>query len=236
MKAVSMRTPDVLTSLCHSLDLMARWGCRGFACSDHSLAKLASWTSAAIREPEKDTLDRIQADLGDCTRCRLCNHRRYIMFGEGSSDAELVFVGRTPTFEEDRSGKYYAGPAGQLLQKMIAAMKLSPQQVFICHLIKCRPPDNHQVSPDEYETCRPFLQRQLAVIKPKVICTLGEPAAHALLDETESIQHLRGRFYNYSESKVMPTLDPAHLISQPETKRMVWDDLKKIMAYLGIPL
>ena len=158
------------------------------------------------------------------------------MFGEGNGAARLVFVGEGPGLEEDRSGRPFVGAAGQLLSKIIAAMSLHRDQVYICNVIKCRPPDNRNPQPDEIKACRPFLERQLASISPEVVCTLGTFATQCLLDSTAPISRLRGRFHDCNGIRLMPTFHPAYLLRNPERKREVWDDMKKIMALLGISL
>ena len=145
-------------------------------------------------------------------------------------------MGEGPGFEEDRSGRPFVGPAGQLLTKIIQGMKLTREQVYICNVIKCRPPQNRDPLPEEIASCRPFLERQLAAINPEVICTLGTHAAQTLLNNTTPVSRLRGRFQVFNGIRVMPTYHPAYLLRNPERKRDVWEDMKKIMALLRIPL
>jgi DNA polymerase len=145
-------------------------------------------------------------------------------------------VGEGPGSDEDRSGRPFVGAAGQLLTKIIQAMSLDRRQVYICNVIKCRPPGNRDPKPEEIKICRPFLERQLAAIKPDVICALGAHAARTLLNTNESIFTLRGRFHKLGDIKVMPTFHPAFLLRNPNQKRAVWDDVRKIMVALGIPL
>jgi uracil-DNA glycosylase family 4 len=220
-----------------TLEQMARWGVTGFDCSQQSLDTLQRWSSGgASPAPHGDDLKLIRADLGDCRRCGLATGRTHIVFGEGDPSARLVFVGEGPGFEEDRSGRPFVGPAGQLLAKIIGAMKLRRDQVYICNVIKCRPPGNRNPLPEEIKACKPFLERQLAALSPEVICTLGTFATQTLLDTTTPISRLRGRFHDRSGLNLMPTFHPAYLLRNPERKRDVWDDMKKIMAVLGIPL
>lgn len=235
-----MKQPDTinetLLALSESLRQMSRYGCRGFDCSDQVLAKLKGL--GAAQPPvsvERETLDEIRKDLGACRRCGLSKTRHHIVFGEGDPEARLVFVGEGPGAEEDRSGHPFVGPAGELLTRIIEAMKLSRDQVYICNVIKCRPPGNRNPTPEEIVTCGPFLERQLDVIAPTVICTLGSFAAHKLLKTQAPISKLRGRFHTYNNSKVMPTFHPAYLLRNPDQKRAVWQDMKKIMALLRIP-
>jgi len=222
----------LLNAVGNTLGILSRWGCRGFSCSDQTLVKLKAWTACPSVDPQHETLNDICAELEDCQRCALSVQRRHILFGQGSSSADLVFVRQMPSAEEDQSGHYYQGPAGQLLLKMIGAMKMTHDQVYICNLVKCR----GSAEPADVQTCLPFLKRQLRAINPKVICTLGEGPSQILLDQSDAIAALRGQFFNYVQSRIMPTLDPAFLLDHPEEKKNVWQDLKKIMAYLGIAL
>jgi uracil-DNA glycosylase len=240
-----------------TLEQMARWGCEGFECPAETVAVVRKWTDpgkielpagvisapAAVdprpittRAADKETLEQIQTDLGDCCRCGLAAGRTHIVFGEGSPSARLVFVGEGPGAEEDRSGRPFVGPAGQLLSRIIQAMKLSREQVYICNVIKCRPPGNRDPEPQEIASCRPFLLRQLTAIDPEVVCTLGSHATQTLLNRTEPVSRLRGRFHNLKDLTIMPTFHPAYLLRHPERKREVWEDMKKIMALLRIPL
>ena len=159
-----------------------------------------------------------------------------MVFGEGNPKADLMFVGEGPGYEEDHSARPFVGPAGQLLTRIIEAMHLTRDQVYICNVVKCRPPDNRNPEPAEIQMCRPFLERQIKTVGPKVICTLGTVATQALLDTDQSVSKLRGRFHDYAGIKVMPTYHPAYLLRQPDQKKLVWEDVKKIMALLRIPL
>ncbi|WP_419655580.1 phage SPO1 DNA polymerase-related protein [Desulfosarcina variabilis str. Montpellier] len=180
-----------------------------------------------------ETLDDIRAELGDCTRCPLCKTRTHIVFGEGAADARLVFVGEGPGFEEDQCGRPFVGAAGQLLTKIIAAMKLSRETVYIANIVKCRPPDNRNPEPGEIHQCLPFLKRQLAAINPTVICALGSVPARTLLDTQTSISRLRGRFHAFMDIPLMPTFHPAYLLRNPQRKRDVWNDVQQIMRRLA---
>ena len=235
------RPPDpideTLLRLRHSLTQMARWGCPGFECSQETLTTLEQWgRPLAAANPRAETLEQIREDLGDCRRCSLSRGRTCLVFGEGDPRASLVFVGEGPGEDEDRSGRPFVGEAGQLLTRIIEAMKLSRDQVYICNVIKCRPPGNRNPEPAEVRTCRPFLERQIASIQPKVICALGKFAAQTLLSTDVPISRLRGRFHPLGEIQVMPTYHPAYLLRHPEDKRLVWEDVKKIMAFLGMAL
>jgi DNA polymerase len=171
----------------------------------------------------------IRSDLGDCQRCKLASGRTHIVFGDGHPSARLVFVGEGPGYEEDRKGDPFVGAAGQLLTRIIAAIKLSREQVYICNIIKCRPPGNRNPEPDEIESCLPFLERQIAAIQPDFICALGKVAAQTLLNSSVPISKLRGRFYDYHGIKILPTYHPAYLLRNPDKKREVWEDMKMLM-------
>jgi uracil-DNA glycosylase len=183
---------------------------------------------------EGDTLARIREDIGDCKRCRLCEARNKIVFGDGNGQAELVFVGEGPGHDEDIQGLPFVGRAGKLLTQMIEAMGLRRADVYICNIVKCRPPQNRQPERDEVATCSPFLDRQLAVIQPKVIVCLGSVAAQTLLGTNKSISQFRGKWFDFRGSKLMATYHPAFLLRTPSAKSDVWTDLKKVMAELGM--
>jgi uracil-DNA glycosylase family 4 len=223
----------------NTLSLLAQWGCPGFTCSEESLATLSGLSKPPAYQDTGtagvETLDRIQAHLGDCHRCPLSEKRTHLVFGEGDPAARLVFVGEGPGFEEDQQGRPFVGAAGQLLDKIIGAMHLRRDQVYICNVVKCRPPGNRNPEPDEVAACKPFLKRQLAAIQPEAICTLGAVAAHVLLESGAPVSALRGRFHTYKNIPLMPTFHPAYLLRNPEQKRAVWEDMKKIMALLRIP-
>jgi DNA polymerase len=178
------------------------------------------------------TLAQVRDDLGDCQRCKLSGSRNHIVFGVGAADAALMFVGEAPGAEEDRRGEPFVGPAGQLLDKMVTAMGWSRETIYIANVLKCRPPRNRDPEPDEVDACEPFLDRQIEAIGPRIIVTLGKPAAHLLLRTRAPISALRGRFQEYRGIKVMPTFHPAFLLRQPERKRDTWDDLKKVISEL----
>ncbi|MDQ5985272.1 MAG: hypothetical protein CSYNP_00980 [Syntrophus sp. SKADARSKE-3] len=178
------------------------------------------------------TLDIVRRELGDCRRCGLHGQRNNIVFGEGNPSASLVFVGEAPGADEDAQGRPFVGRAGQLLTKIIEAMKLNRQDVYICNILKCRPPGNRNPKPDEIEVCEPFLIRQLNAIRPKVICALGTFAAHTLLKSETPITILRGRFHRYQGIDLMPTYHPAYLLRNPSAKKLVWEDVQMIMKRL----
>ena len=180
-----------------------------------------------------------------CRKCSLCETRTQTVFGQGNPDARLVFVGEAPGFEEDRQGLAFVGKAGQLLTRMIAAMGLTREDVYICNVLKCRPPNNRDPSADEILACSPYLREQLATIRPQVLVALGSPAAKTLLNTAESIGRLRGRFHDYYASgatgvgnaiPLMPTYHPAYLLRNPADKGKTWDDLQQVMRFLELPI
>jgi uracil-DNA glycosylase len=181
-----------------------------------------------------DTLLRIREDLGECTRCKLHKHRHSIVFGDGNPKAQLVFVGEGPGADEDAQGLPFVGRAGKLLTQMIEAMGLQRKDVYICNVVKCRPPENRTPEEDEISTCSPFLLRQLEVISPKVIVCLGAVAAKTLLKTNRGISHFRGQWLDFRSSKLMATYHPAYLLRNPNAKPEVWKDLQKVMAVLGL--
>ncbi len=186
--------------------------------------------------PPPFTLQGIRADLGDCQRCRLGATRKHLVFGVGDPQAELMFVGEGPGADEDAKGEPFVGKAGQLLTKMIEAMGLSRERVYIANIIKCRPPQNRNPQADEIASCSPFLDQQIAAIRPKIICALGTFAAQTLLKTQTRISDLRGHFHERNGVKVLPTFHPAYLLRNSGEKKRVWSDLQRIMADLGLPL
>ncbi len=220
----------VLEELCETFRFLSETGCRGFNCSKEGLKTMESWGHNQVLLPE--TLEAIRIDLGECRRCRLSESRKNIVFGAGDPHARLVFVGEGPGYDEDQKGEPFIGAAGRLLTKIIEAIKYTREQVYICNIIKCRPPGNRNPLPDEIEVCLPFLKRQLATIKPDVICALGAFAAQALLETTMPISKLKGRFHDYNGIRVLPTYHPAYLLRNPGKKRDVWEDMKKLMKAL----
>ncbi|MCS6953764.1 MAG: uracil-DNA glycosylase [Bryobacterales bacterium] len=194
----------------------------------------------AEEAPADDSLARIREDIGECTRCRLHKGRTNIVFGDGNEQAKLVFVGEGPGAEEDAQGLPFVGRAGQLLTQMIEGtarkegLHLRRSDVYICNVVKCRPPENRTPLPDEIDTCSPFLFRQLAVIRPKAICCLGATAARALLGRKEGVTRLRGQWYRWQDIPVMVTYHPSYLLRpyNQSAKREAWEDLKKVLHYV----
>ncbi len=185
-----------------------------------------------ILPPQKSTLNEVRADLGECKRCKLHRTRRTIVFGEGNEKAALMLVGEGPGYEEDIQGKPFVGKAGQLLTKILQSIHLEREQVYIANIVKCRPPQNRNPEPDEISSCRPFLLRQIQVIQPKIICALGTVAAQSLLQTREKITVLRGKCFDLTGIRVIPTYHPAFLLRNPERKKDVWEDMKRIAAWL----
>jgi DNA polymerase len=181
-----------------------------------------------------EALEAVRADVGpDCSRCKLHRlGRKQIVFGVGNPSADLMFVGEAPGGDEDQQGIPFVGRAGQLLTKIIEAIELKREDVYIANVIKCRPPQNRNPEQDEVETCEPFLFQQIDIIKPKVIVALGTFAARALLRTLDPISRLRGRVYDYRGAKLIPTFHPAYLLRNPSSKREVWEDMKRVRALL----
>ena len=183
---------------------------------------------------EGDTLPLIREFIGECTRCKLSKGRTKIVFGTGSPKARLMFVGEGPGRDEDLSGEPFVGRAGKLLTDMIKAMGLQREDVYIANIVKCRPPENRQPEHDEVEACSPFLMRQIDVIRPQVICTLGNTPTQTLLQTTQGISKFRGQWFDFRDTKLLPTYHPAYLLRNPAAKADVWKDLQKVMAVLGL--
>jgi len=195
-------------------------------------ATLARPRGEAARRPA-ERLAELRADIGDCTRCKLhALGRRQIVFGTGNPEAELMFVGEAPGQEEDLQGEPFVGRAGQLLTRMIEAIGLRREEVYIANVIKCRPPENRNPEPDEIATCRPFLLRQTEAVRPKVIVALGSVAARALLETDDPISRLRGRVYRFRGASLVATYHPAFLLRSPDRKREAWEDLQRAQAVL----
>jgi DNA polymerase len=183
-----------------------------------------------------DALAAIREDIGDCTRCKLHTlGRKQVVFGVGNPNADLMFVGEAPGADEDIQGEPFVGRAGQLLTKIIEAIGMKREDVYIANVIKCRPPGNRNPEPDEVDQCQPFLFRQIDEIKPKVIVALGKFAAQCLLKSTDPITRLRGREFKYRDAILMPTYHPAYLLRTPSAKREVWEDMKRVKDILSGP-
>src|SRR3954469_8013991 len=221
----------------------SRWSKRPDASSDaHRPSAIDDRPSDAAQvrvfASSTEALAAIKADIGaECTRCKLHTlGRRQVVFGVGNADADLMFVGEAPGADEDAQGIPFVGRAGQLLTKMIQAINLERDQVYIANVIKCRPPQNRNPEPDEIATWEPFLFQQIAAIKPRVIVALGSFAAKTLLRSDEAISRLRGRVYDFRGAKLIPTFHPSFLLRSPDRKRDAWEDLKRARALLTSPV
>ncbi len=214
----------------NTLRFMAQSGCRGFDCSPETLRILENFGK---KPAPPESLQTIRSDLGECRRCKLSRARTHIVFGAGNPKASLVFVGDGPGYDEDRQGQPFVGSAGQLLDRIIAAIKMTREEVYLCNVVKCRPPRNRTPETEEIAACLPFLERQIAVIQPRFICALGGTAAQSLLRSPLHISKLRGSFHNYKGIRLMPTFHPDYLNHHPEKKRETWEDLKMIMREMG---
>ncbi|HKD79002.1 MAG TPA: uracil-DNA glycosylase [Candidatus Angelobacter sp.] len=191
-------------------------------------------SSVPVIQDKPAALKLIREDIGDCTRCRLHKGRTNLVFGVGNVNADLMFVGEGPGADEDAQGEPFVGRAGQLLNNMISAMGLKREDVYIANVVKCRPPGNRTPEKDECDTCSPFLMRQIDVIQPKVIVALGAVAAKNLLAVNDSMANLRGRWYDFRNSKLLVTYHPAYLLRDPRQKKEAWKDLQMVMKYLGL--
>ncbi len=182
-------------------------------------------------------LDAIREEIGDCTRCKLHKGRKTVVFGEGSPTAVLVFVGEGPGYEEDQQGRPFVGAAGQLLTDIIVkGMRLQRGDVYICNIVKCRPPNNRNPEPDEVDACIGFVKKQIAAIGPAVIVTLGNVPTQSLLGTKQGITKLRGTWQEYNGIPVMPTFHPSYLLRSPGEKGKAWEDIKLVMKKLGMPV
>jgi len=217
------------------LELESETGIREFRVSERHPAWAGEKTKA-VPGPEQgpSSLEELRALIGDCKRCRLHRGRRHIVFGEGDPHARLVFIGEGPGRQEDRTGKPFVGHAGELLTRIIAAMGLRRDQVYICNVVKCRPPGNRDPEPDEAAACLPFLEAQVRLIRPEVICVLGSVAGRNLLSKDFRIRRDRGKWQTYCGIPVMPTYHPAYLQRNPAAKRETWQDVQAVMGRLGL--
>jgi len=198
---------------------------------EKSLGKESLSGSSRKKETGPDLVE-LSRMVASCTKCRLHTGRTQTVFGEGSPRAKLMFVGEAPGREEDRQGRPFVGQAGQLLTKIIEAMGLKREDVYIGNVLKCRPPENRPPEPDEINCCQPYLLQQIELIRPKVLCALGKYAAMVLVRKEGSITTLRGQFFDFQGTPVIATFHPAYLLRNPSAKRLVWEDMKKVKAYL----
>ena len=187
--------------------------------------------SVAVSQ-SSETLESIREDLGDCTRCKLHKGRQTLVFGVGNPKADLMFIGEGPGYEEDRQGLPFVGPSGQLLTKIIEAIQLTREEVYIANIVKCRPPSNRDPEPEEIAACRPFLERQVSSIRPRVICTLGRVATQAMLSTEKALGRVRGQVFSFGDAALVPTYHPAYLLRDPSKKKDCWEDMKLIRALL----
>jgi len=181
-----------------------------------------------------DLLSELEQIVTACVKCRLAKSRTQVVYGVGSPNADLMFIGEAPGRDEDIQGKPFVGRAGQLLTDIIKAMKLTRDDVYIANVIKCRPPENRNPEQDELDACRPHIRRQIEIIRPKVIVTLGRFALQSLMEKGYAVSSVRGQWLDYNGIRVMPTYHPAYLLRTPAAKKDVWADMKKVMAALGI--
>jgi len=182
------------------------------------------------------SLGELREAIGDCQRCKLCSGRTHLVFGVGNPGAEIMFVGEGPGRDEDLKGEPFVGRAGQLLTDIITkGMEMKREDVYIANVIKCRPPENRNPEPDEIQSCEPFLVRQIELIKPRVLIGLGKFAVQTLLKTKVPIMRLRGTWHDYHGIRFMPTLHPAYLLRNPGDKKLVWQDIKKVLQELGSP-
>ena len=202
------------------------------------LSRERLWTSRlgdATVDESYGSLSDVRDDIGDCTRCKLHAERTNVVFGVGDDNADLMFVGEAPGRDEDLKGEPFVGRAGKLLTKIIEAIDLRREDVYIANVVKCRPPKNRNPAPEEIATCRPFLQAQIGLVKPKVIVALGAFAAATLLgDKDTPISALRGKVFDYCDAKLVPTFHPAYLLRSPDRKRDVWEDMRKVRELLRV--
>ena len=206
---------------------------RSFGISEISPASFEKKSQGLALMDKRQALEKLQKEFDDCQMCGLCSARTHVVFGSGNPQAQLMFVGEAPGFDEDKQGLPFVGAAGQLLTKIIEAMKFKREEVYIANCLKCRPPQNRNPLPSEIVTCKPILMRQIEIIRPRVICALGKFAAQTLLESQDPITRLRGKFYDWNGAKLMPTFHPAYLLRNPADKKLVWADAQKIMAELG---
>ncbi|NVM20495.1 MAG: uracil-DNA glycosylase [Desulfobacterales bacterium] len=228
VQAFNNRFSQLLSEITDDLGGYLRYikglGYKGVAMSDESVRILERWGKGFLAED----LEMIRNDLGECRRCKLYKGRRHVVFGEGNPRAKLVLVGEGPGYEEDIQGSPFVGQAGQLLTRILKSINLTRQEVYICNIIKCRPPGNRDPEPDEIAACTPFLRRQIRAIRPKFICALGTFAAQTLLETNTPISNLRGRFHTYEDILLLPTYHPAFLLRNPGKKRDVWMDVQML--------
>ncbi|MCD6273319.1 MAG: uracil-DNA glycosylase [Deltaproteobacteria bacterium] len=224
----SLYIAQVAEYLKNHLQYLHEIGFKGFDCSEKSLNIITTW-GQPVKKQAPD-LKKIQTDMENCSLCRLSASRKNIVFGTGNPDADLMFVGGRPSgMEVESTSEPFAGEVGELLEKIINAIKMSKDEAYFCNVIKCRTPGDRDPMPDEISACARFVEQQIDAVKPVFICTLGEIAARAFLKTDKSVSALRGRFYNYKGIKLLPTYHPAYLLRYDSRKRDVWEDMKMLM-------
>ncbi len=228
-KDISIDKRQVLDAVCEWLKLMKWSGVKTVYVSDSLLSRTAAGSMG-------NPLDDLRSVVLSCKRCSLHTRRKNVVFGEGNPRSRLMFIGEAPGEEEDKQGRPFVGRAGMLLTRIIGAMGLKREDVYITNVVKCRPPGNRNPAIDEIAECLPYLEKQVEVIKPEVICTLGLFATHAITGIRQPISQMRGRKYSYRGVVVIPTFHPAACLRNPSTKALVWQDIKKVMKELGLPV
>ena len=223
---MSQKVEEIIADLRSYLEYLRDMGIEALPASEGQ-SDMAFHHSSPLRSTVS-TLDEIRKELGDCKRCKLHRTRRTIVFGEGNERAKLMLIGEGPGFDEDLQGRPFVGKAGQLLTKILQSISLQREEVYITNIVKCRPPQNRNPEPDEIRNCNPFLMKQISVMQPKIICALGSFSAQTLLQTDTKITALRGKLYDLGGIRVVPTYHPAFLLRNPERKREVWEDMKKI--------
>ncbi len=213
---------SIIENTKESLSFLKEIGCHNLECSEKSLKIMEEWN-----------FKKLKSQIALCNKCNIAQNRKNIIFGEGSYNAKLIFIGDIPKTDEEKTEKPLAGEAGILLNKIISAMNLSLEQVYICNLLKCKIDKNIKNCEKEIKNCLPFLKDQIKKINPQIICTLGTMASQTILNNKSGITGLRGKFHKYNNIKVMPTFHPAELIENENKKRYVWEDMKKIMAEIS---
>ncbi len=247
--ANTFEKPDNVALIADSLRRRIAWEAEN-GCPGYVRAEGPSQDSVQIESPKfsgaafgqsparsgdpNDELLTLREEIGDCTRCDFSQKRQNLVFGEGAATARLVFVGEGPGRDEDLSGQPFVGAAGKLLDRIIAAINLERKEVYICNVVKCRPPNNRTPDEEERAICGPFLLAQLAIIKPEIVVALGATATNFLLGRDDSLGRRRGRFHEVGGLKIMPTYHPAYLLRNPQGKRAVWEDMQKVAAALGL--
>lgn len=207
-------------------------GSRPLTPGSASARTLNLFEAEAPRRPERETLDEIRADLGDCQRCKLAGGRKTIVFGQGNPRAEVVFIGEGPGADEDEQGLPFVGRAGRLLNRMLQMVGIRREDVYICNVVKCRPPGNRTPERDEVEACSPFLYRQIEAIRPRLVCCLGAPAVRTVLGLKDGILKLRGRFYDFGNAKALATVHPAYVLRNPREEKILREDFEKVRDFL----